>query len=156
MGMLGQVREWLRGDRRLPRTILSDMTANYEAELQAAVDLRAHAKRVPYPQAAASLLELATAADRHADRLRKHIALLGGTTPVFEPTPYEGLNHWDRMATSFRKADEKRRRYLEQSIHWDIEYPRQARLLGDLASDETANRSIIEELTSRADSLASD
>lgn len=132
------------------------MTANYEAELQAAVDLRAHARRVPYPQAATRLEELATAADQHADRLRKHIALLGGTAPVFVPTPYQGLNHWDRMATSFKKADEKRRRYLEQSIHWDIEYPRQARLLGDLASDETENRRIIEELTSRADSLATD
>lgn len=156
MGMLGQVREWLRGDRRPPRSILTDMTANYEAELQAAADIRSHVGRVPYPQAAVRLQELAAAADQHADRLRKHIALLGGTTPVFEPTPYEGLNHWDRMSTSFRKADEKRRRYLEQSIHWDIQYPRQARVLADLASDETANRRIIEELTSRADSLAID
>jgi hypothetical protein len=156
MGMFVQVREWFRGDRRSPRDMLTDLTANYVAEIEAAANLRAHAERVPYPQAASTLRELARTADRHADRLRKHITLLGGTIPAVSPSLYEGLNHWDRMAMSFRKADEKRRRYLEQSIHWDIEYPRQAKLLAELANEESANRHLIEELASRADSLAND
>jgi rubrerythrin len=156
MGFFGQVREWLRGDRRPPRDILNDLLAAYEGELQAARQLRSHAERVPYAQAALALRELAEKEDRHAEALSDQIRLLGGALPAVEPAIYEGRNHWDRMAANFQQADEKRRRYLEQSIHWDIQYPREAALLSTIAAEEAVNRRALEELVARADSLAVD
>ena len=144
------------GDPESPRQILGDLIAAYQDELRAATQLRAHAERAPYAQAAAILRQLADAEDSHAQVLSEQIRTLGGSPHRAVPAIYEGLNHWDRMAEDFRLADEKRRRYLEQALHWDVEYPKEAELLSKIAAEETANRWLLEELTSRADSLARD
>jgi len=156
MSMLSQVREWLRGDRRGPRHVLADLAAGYLDEAEAAANLRAHAEQAPYPQAADALRRLAATEDEHTRRFGEQIALLGGSPPATAPEIYRGSNHWDRMAADFRHADQKRRCYLEQAIHWDIEYPEVAEFLGRLAAEETANRKALEELVVRADTLALD
>jgi rubrerythrin len=156
MAMLTQVREWLRGDRRGPRHVLTDLTTGYLGEVEAAANLRAHAEQAPYPQAADALRRLAAAEDAHAVRFREQIAALGGSVPTSTPEIHNGSNHWDRMAADFRRADQKRRRYLEQGIHWDIEYPEVAEFLSRLATEENANRKALEELVVRADTLALD
>ena len=154
--MLSQVREWLRGDRRGPRHVLADLTAGYLEETEAAANLRAHGERAPYPQAAEALQRLAAAEDEHARRFAELITRLGGAVPTATPEILSGANHWDRMAADFRRADQKRRRYLEQAMHWDIEYPAVAEFLSRLAAEETVNRKAIEELVVRADTLALD
>jgi rubrerythrin len=154
--MFEQLKDWLRGDRSAPRNILGDLIADYRTEIQAAAQLRVHAEQVPYPQAAATLHRMAEAADRHARLLREQIATLGGSAPEVSPAIYEGMNHWDRMAANLRTADERRRRYLEQAIRWDIEYPEVTEVLSGIAADETVNRRRLEELVTRADSLALD
>jgi rubrerythrin len=156
MSMLTQVREWLRGDRRGPRHVLADLSAGYLDELTAAANLRAHADRAPYPQAADALRHLAAAEDEHARRFGELIAALGGSVPTTTPEIHGGSNHWDRMAADFHHADRKRRRYLEQGIHWDIEYPEVAKFLSRLASEENATRKRLQELVVRADTLALD
>ncbi len=156
MSMLSQVREWLRGDRRGPRHVLVDLSAGYLAELEAAANLRAHAEQAPYPQAADALRHLAAAEDEHARRFREQIVALGGSVPAATPEIHAGSNHWDRMAADFHHADRKRRRYLEQGIHWDIDYPEVAEFLSRLAREENATRKRLEELVVRADTLALD
>jgi rubrerythrin len=154
--MLAQVKEWLRGDRRAPRDVLADLAAGYRSEVEAAAQLRAHAERVPYPQAASVLGRLAELEDRHAALLRRHIEALGGAVPTVTPELPAGPNHWARMADAFRRADEKRRRFLEQAIHWDIEYPEVAAVFGRIAREDGEHRRLLEELVTRADSLALD
>ena len=156
MGVLAQMKEWLRSDQRGSGDILSDLIAAHRDELRAAAQLRAHAERVPYPQAAVTLRQIAAAEDRHAQALSEQIRVLGGSPQGVVPTIYEGLNHWERMAEDFRTANNKRRRYLEQAVHWDIEYPREAELLSRIAAEESANRRLLEDLASKADSLAKD
>ena len=156
MGVVSLMKEWLQGKQRDRRDILSDLIAAHQDELRAAIQLRAHAQRVPYPQAAAILQQLAEAADRHAQALSEQIGQLGSSTEALVPTIYRGVNHWDRMAEDFRVADAKRRRYLELSFHWELEYPIEAKLLSKIAAEEAANRRLFEELTSKADSLARD
>lgn len=156
MGVLSQVAGWLRGDQRAPRHVLGDLISAYRDEVQASAQLRAHAERVPYPQAATALRRLADIEDRHAQMLREQIAALGGSAPEVVPAISQGRNHWERIAADYQKADEKRRRYLEQAIHWDIDYPDVAALLSRIAAEETANRRLLEELVIRADSLALD
>lgn len=156
MGLLSQVVDWLRGDAQAPRHILNDLISDYRDEVAAAAQLRSHAEHVPYPQAASKMRQLADAEDGHARLLREEIDTLGGTVPEIVPAISQGLNHWERVAADYQRADEKRRRYLEQSIHWDIDYPRVAALLARIAAEETANRRILEELVIRADSLALD
>jgi len=148
------MKEWIGGERRGPRHILSDLVAAYEDELRAAAQLRAHAERVPYPQAAATLRQLAEVEHRHAQALSEQISARGGSPNVVQPTIYEGLNHWDRMAQDYHLADDKRRRYLVQAIHWHREYPKEAELLSRIAAEDTANRRLLEDLVSKADSLA--
>jgi acyl-CoA reductase-like NAD-dependent aldehyde dehydrogenase len=154
--MLSQVREWLRGDRRAPRHVLVDLTAGYLDEVEAAANLRAHAEQAPYPQAAEVLHRLAAAEDEHARRFGEQMVALGGSIPAATPEVLRGSNHWDRMAANFRRADRKRRRYVEQAIHWDIEYPEVADFLSRIAAEESANRKALEELVVRADTLARD
>jgi rubrerythrin len=156
MALMEQLRGWFHGDRRAPRDVLTDLVADYLQEAAAAANLRAHAERVPYPQAADRLRRLAAVEDEHARRFRELIARLGGSVPDAAPEIHLGLNHWDRMAADHRRADEKRRRYIEQSIHWDIEYPEVAAFLSQIAAEESANRKILEELVVRADTLALD
>jgi rubrerythrin len=156
MSVLSQVREWLRGDRRGPRHVLADLGAGYLDEVEAAANLRAHAEQAPYPQAADALRRLAATEDDHARRFGEQIAALGGSVPPATPEIHGGLNHWDRMAADFQRADRKRRRYIEQAIHWDVEYPEVAEFLSRIAIEETANRKAIEELVVRADTLALD
>jgi rubrerythrin len=156
MGVLAGLKEWLQGGQRGRHGILSDLIAAYEDELRAAAQLRAHAERVPYPQAAAALRQLADAEDRHAQALSEQIRVLGGSLRSVVPTIYEGLSHWERMAEDFRMADNKRRRYLQQAVHWEVEYPREAELLTRIAAEESANRRLLEDLASKADSLARD
>lgn len=156
MGTLSQVKDWLRGDRRAPRDVLADLAAGYRCEVEAAAQLRAHAERVPYPQAATTLRRLAELEDRHAALLRQQIEALGGSAPEVTPEIYGGLNHWDRMADAYRRADEKRRRFVEQAIHWDIAHPEVAGILERIAREETEYRRFLAELVTRADTLALD
>ena len=156
MGLFSQMRDWLRGDRRGARDLLADLVGDYRVEVEAAAHLRAHAEQAPYRQARETLLRLADAEDQHAALLRKLIDTLGATVPDVAPTIPSGLNHWGRMADAFERADEKRRRLLEQSIHWDVDHPEIAAALARLAREETGNRRLLEELVTRADSLALD
>ncbi len=156
MGVLSQMKDWLRGDQRGPRGILGDLLGDYHDEVSAAAQLRAHADRVPYPQAATHLRQLALAEDRHAAELERHIATLGGRVPPVALEVRHGTNHWYRMTASLAAADEKRRRLIEQAVRWDGDYPAVAAALAHIAAEETVQRRTLEELVTRADSLAID
>jgi hypothetical protein len=156
MGVLSQMADWLRGDQRGRRDILGDLLGDYHDEVTAAAQLRAHAACVPYPQAATYLRQLAEVEDRHAAELARQIATVGGRVTPVTPEVRHGTNHWYRMTASLAAADEKRRRLIEQAVRWDGDYPVVAAVLAHMAAEETAQRRLLEELVTRADSLALD
>jgi rubrerythrin len=156
MGMLDQLAGWLRGDRRPPRHLLDELLADYRDEVGAAAQLRHHAERAPYPQASAVLRQIADHGDRHAALLRQQMVTLGGTVDEVAPEIQVGRNHWERVTADLLLADAQRRRYIDQSIHWDGEYPEVAAVLARIADDKRAHRRSLEDLIARADSLAID
>jgi rubrerythrin len=133
------------------RDVLADLAEDYRVEVTQAAQLRAHAERARYPQAATALRRLADIEDRHATWLRDHLISLGGQPPVVEPRTITGTNQWQRAVAAFHDAQAKRRRLVEQIAHWDPEEPDVVALLRRIEEEDTREHPVYEGLIMRSD-----
>ena len=154
MGLWERVRDYTAGPQR---RILADLTAAYHEELRMALQLRLHAERVPYPNSAARLLELADREDAHAALVREQIARLGGAvTSGGAGTPRGGRNYWERLTFDLEDMRAKGQRNRELSIHWDVEDAETAKLFARLADEDHVLCRVIGDLIARSDPHAED
>ena len=146
----------LRRSGEPPQGLLDDLISAYEEERLAAAALDHHAECAPYSRAAGALQRLANSEKRHAEMLADEITALGATPPRVMWNINPDVNHWHRLAACFQQADEKRSRFLERSLRWHASHSAQAKVLASIAEEDRANRRVLEDLLSRADSLAID
>jgi hypothetical protein len=133
------------------RDVLADLAEDYRAEAAQAAQLRAHADRARYPQAATALRRLAEIEDRHATWLRDHLISLGGQPPAVDPHPAPGANQWQRVVAAFHDAQAKRRRLVEQISRWDPDEPDVVALLRRIEEEDSREHGVYEGLIMRSD-----
>ena len=122
-----------------------------------AAQLRAHAERVPYPNLATTLLELAAEEDAHATLLEQHLERVGGRlngTPAIATR--SGRNYWERLTIDLEMLRAKSKRYLELAQHWDVDDAAAAALLTELAHQDAAMCRVLADLIARSDPHALD
>jgi rubrerythrin len=147
MGFLSR----LIGSGARPRDLLTDVSEDYRAEVEQAALLRAQAERARYPQAAEELRRLAEVEDRHAGWLRDHLSALGGRPPDVTAPRVAGSNQWERAVGAYKAAQMKRRRLIEQIVHWDPDQPETVSLLQRIEQEDTREQRAYEGLIMRSD-----
>jgi len=152
MGFLSR----LIGGGARPRDLLVDLSEDYRAEVEQAASLRAQAERARYPQAADELRRLAEIEDRHAAWLRDHLLSLGGRVPDVVAPAVPGSNQWERAVNAFKVAQAKRRRLMEQIMHWDPEQPETVSLLQRIEQEDSREQRSYDGLIMRSDPQALD
>jgi rubrerythrin len=152
MGLLSR----LLGTTSVPRDLLADLAEDYRAESSQATRLRQQAERARYPQAAQELRRLADIEARHATWLRERLVALGGRTPDVDPPPMTGSNQWQRVVAALQEAQAKRRRLIEQIMHWDPNEPEVVALLRRIAQEDLREQGAYEALVMRSDPQALD
>jgi len=138
------------------RDVLADLSQDYRAEVEQAAHLRAHAERARYPQAADTLRRLADLESRHAEWLRQQLAARGGRVPAVDPLPVSGRNQWERAVALLEVAKGKRRRLIEQIMHWDPEEPEVVELLRRIEQEDVEAHGIYQDLIMRSDPHSDD
>ena len=152
MGLLSR----LFGGGSSPRDLLADLAEDYRAEAGQAAQLRHDAERARYPQAAEELRRLAAIETRHATWLRDRLVALGSAVPEIDAPPARGQNPWERAVAAHQAAQAKRRRVLEQIVHWDPERPEMVELLRRIEREDLDERRAYEHLIMRSDPQALD
>jgi 16S rRNA C967 or C1407 C5-methylase (RsmB/RsmF family) len=147
MGLLSR----LLGPGHRPRDLLADLAEDYRAEAEQEAHLRAHADKARYPQAAAALRRLADVEARHASWLRERLAALGGVVPTVAPAPLPGDSQWARAVAAHQAAQAKRRRLIEQIVHWDPEEAEVVELLRRIEQEDLREHPVYEDLIMRSD-----
>jgi hypothetical protein len=147
MGLLSR----LLGTGGAARDLLADLTEDWRAEAAQAALLRAHAERARYPQAATALSAVAEIEERHAEWLRARLLALGGRPPALPPATVGGNNQWERAVAALHAAQAKRRRLIEQIVHWDPEEPEAVALLRQIEQEDLRQQPVYEALIMRSD-----
>jgi hypothetical protein len=133
------------------RDLLGDLVDDYRAEAEHAEHLRDHASRARYPQAAATLRELAAREDRHAAALRDLILSLGGGVPPIAPDPIPGRNPWERAVAAHKAAQTKRRQLISRINTWDPLEPAAVEVLRRIEREDANAMAVYDDLVMRAD-----
>jgi hypothetical protein len=152
MGFLSR----LLGAGHRPRDLLADLLEDYRAESEQAAHLRQHAEKARYPQAASALRRLADIETQHSTWLRERLVALGGRVPEVQPRPAPGQNQWQRAVAALKAAQAKRRRVIEQIVHWDPEQPEMVALLRRIEQEDQREQAVYEDLIMRSDPQAID
>ena len=154
----GGVGVWSRlfGAGEVPRDLVGDLLEDYRAETEQAAHLLQHAARARYPQVADTLRRLAEVETRHAGWLRDRLALLGAAAPAVEPGPAPGGNQWQRAVAALQAAQRKRKRLIEQIVHWDPDEPETVELLQRIEREDVGGHEAYEGLIMRSDPHAID
>jgi hypothetical protein len=152
--MRGLKRLFMSQRLRLEQEVLLGLVEDYNAELQLAQQLRAHADDAPYTGAAERLRQIAGIEEEQAERLRAEIVHLGGFVSPPTTTPRGGRNHWARLVHDLDDDRAAGRRYLEQAIRWERTHPDLAQFLRSLESEEQAHRAWLQDLIARSDPQA--
>jgi hypothetical protein len=147
MGFLSR----LIGGGARPRDLVVDLSEDYRAEVAQAALLRAQAERARYPQAAEELRRLAEVEDRHAAWLRDHLSTLGGRPPDVPAPSVTGSNQWERVVNAHKAAQAKRRRLVEQIVHWDPDEAETVALLRRIEQEDSREQRAYEGLIMRSD-----
>ena len=149
---------WSRlfGAGEVPRDLVGDLLEDYRAEAEQAAHLLKHAERARYPQVAETLRRLSEIETRHAGWLRDRLALLGTTAPPVDADPAAGGNQWQRAVAALQAAQRKRKRLIEQIVHWDPEEPETVELLQRIEREDVREHPAYEGLIMRSDPHAID
>ena len=149
---------WSRlfGAGGVPRDLVGDLLEDYRAEAEQAAHLLEHAERARYPQVAETLRRLSEIEARHAGWLRDRLALLGATAPPVEPGPTSGGSQWQRGVAALQAAQRKRKRLIEQIVHWDPDEPETVELLQRIEREDVREHQAYEGLIMRSDPHAID
>ena len=154
MSLLTRIREFALAPRLRLCGQLADV---WHEELRFARQLRAHSERVPYPDMAARLLELADRADAHAAALGAEVKRLGGTLQRRDLGPLrDGRNAWERLAADAEDARNLTERYGELTRAWDVDFPETETALARLRHDTAAVTKALSDMGARADPHAAD
>jgi ferritin len=133
------------------RDVVADLTEDYRAEVEQATHLRAHAERARYPQTASTLRRLAEQEARHAEWLRERLVARGGPVPAVDAVPAPGTNQWERAVAALEAAKGKRRRLIEQIVHWDPEEPELVELLRRIEQEDLEAQGVYQDVIMRSD-----
>src|SRR5437867_4173510 len=154
----GEVGLWSRlfGAGEVPRDLVGDLLEDYRAEAEQAAHLLQHAERARYPQVAETLRRLSEIETRHAGWLRDRLALLGATAPSVDAGTVPGGNQWQRAVTTLQSAQRKRKRLIEQIVHWDPDEPETVELLQRIEREDVREHEAYEGLVMRSDPHAID
>lgn len=154
MSLLARIRELASPPRLRLTAHLADA---YHAELRLALQLRTHAERVPYPDAAARLLGLADRADERAAGLSGEIKHLGTTLVRRDLAALrDGRNAWERLVADQEDARDLAVRHRELALAWDTDYPATAAALDGFARSAADGARALGEMTARSDPHAAD
>jgi hypothetical protein len=154
MSLLTRIREFALGPRL---RLCGRLVDAWHEELRFARQLRAHTERVPYPDMAARLLELADRADAHAAALGAELKRLGGTLQRRDLGPLrDGRNAWERLVVDAEDARDLTERYGELTREWDVDFPESAVALEALRRDAAAITQALGDMLARADPHAAD
>jgi len=115
-----------------------------------------HADRARYPQVADTLRRLSEIESRHAAWLRDRLALLGAAAPAVDTSLAPGGNQWQRAVVALQAAQRKRKRLIEQIVHWDPEEPETVDLLRRIEQEDGRAHETYEGLIMRSDPHAID
>ena len=144
---------WGRGSRRLA----VELAAACLEEQRLARQLRAHAERVPYPNLAATLSQLAEKQDAHAALVRARVVALGGAVAADAPgEPRDGRNYWERLTVDLADLRAQSQRYLELAHRCDVDDVESAALCTRLAHEDGDACRVVSELIARSDPHAAD
>ena len=152
MGLLSR----LLGPGHRPRDLLADLAEDYVAEAEHAALLRSQADKARYPQAASALRRLADIETRHSEWLRDRLIALGGQVPLVEPPALTGSSQWERATIAHQAAQMKRRRLIEQIVHWDPEEPEAVELLRRIEREDQGALGTYDDIIMRSDPQALD
>ena len=149
---------WARlfGGGDVPRDLVGDLLEDYRAEAEQAARLLQHADRARYPQVADTLRRLSEIESRHAAWLRDRLALLGAAAPAVDTSLAPGGNQWQRAVVALQAAQRKRKRLIEQIVHWDPEEPETVDLLRRIEQEDGRAHETYEGLIMRSDPHAID
>jgi rubrerythrin len=122
--------------------------------VQLAQQLVSHAELAPYPQVTTRLRHIAREKEASADRLKKIIEKLHGTTATGTPSPAMGKNHWQRLIRDLedqKALDDLLSRY---DFMLGRQVPEVAEFLRELKTSHEAHRRALTQLIAVADPQA--
>ena len=145
------------------RELLQKLVASYDEERGLARQIRDHAERSPHQSGEQQLQGVAAHQDHVVELLHNAIMAHGETTQQAQgdessvlPPPKSGKNHWARMVHDLEDNQMLMKRYGEQGMYWDPEWPDVVALFRSLEQEKSRIGAQLRDIALRADSHALD